>query len=334
MAGEASFRLPRRCPSNGDARFSALLPQHSFAKRHCFRYFNGRVYLNSGAAPTVFDVPGYLLKGTRNALPSVVAEPLSDDEEQGSEIVEEKSVRLRRQPIEGWDCEAQLRRSLLPPTNSTPGQRMSAESKESDGKRPIIRAFHSATRLKRLPEKLRSGDYDRDEEPAKKVPRVSPKLDDSEPRISDDEYHGSESEDLDVPEDLDEEDEFEVSDAESPTMTSSPAAVSRPTTSFTVVRSAKALQQDGKADSPAARPASITTAGTVVELYTKLSQQCAKNEELTKQLAKAHEVITKQNQNVEALQDVIDGLRRRVVAMAAKLGSDEVATDVSGDRKG
>ncbi|XP_077558313.1 uncharacterized protein LOC144173884 [Haemaphysalis longicornis] len=323
-------------------------------ERHCFRYFNGRVYLNSGAAPTVFDVPGYLLKGTRNALPSVVAEPLSDDEEQGSEIVEEKAFDYEGNPLKAGTVkvaklelsrldEAQLRRSLLPPTNSTPGQRMSAESKESDGKRPIIVHVTSLTnsepstrptRLKRLPEKLRSGDYDRDEEPAKKVPRVSPKLDDSEPRISDDEYHGSESEDLDVPEDLDEEDEFEVSDAESPTMTSSPAAVSRPTTSFTVVRSAKALQQDGKADSPAARPASITTAGTVVELYTKLSQQCAKNEELTKQLAKAHEVITKQNQNVEALQDVIDGLRRRVVAMAAKLGSDEVATDVSGDRKG
>lgn len=324
-------------------------------ERQCFRYFNGRVYLNSGAAPTVFDIPGYLLKGTRNTLPPIVAEPLSDEEEdQGSKVVEEKAYDYEGNPLKAGTVkvaklelsrldEAQLRRSLLPPTNSTPGQRMSAESKESDGKRPIIVHVTSLsnnepparpTRLKRLPEKLRSGDYDREfgEEPAKKAPRVSPELDESDPRISDDEYLGSESEDLDVP-DLDEEDEFEESDAESPTATSSPAAVSRPTTSFSVLHGVKAIQQDGKADSPATKPTSSTTAGTVVELYTKLSQQCVKNEELTKQLTKAHEVISKQNQNVEALQEVIDGLRRRIVAMTAKLGSEEAATDVSGDGK-
>lgn len=326
-------------------------------ERHCFRYFNGRVYLNSGAAPTVFDVPGYLLKGTRNATSSIVAEALSEEEGegQGSKVVEEKAFDYEGNPLKAGTVkvaklelsrldEAQLRRSLVPAANSTHGQRMSAEAKESDGKRPIIVHVTSLsnnespsrpTRVKRLPEKLRSGDYDRElnEEPPKKVPRVSPKLDDSEePGISDDEYLGSESEDLDVP-DLDEE-EFEVSDDESPTTTSSPAAVSRPATSFTVLQGTKALQQDGKADSPAAKPANSTNAGTLVELCTKLSQQRAKNEELTKQLAQAHAVITKQSKNVEALQEVIDGLRRRIVAMTAKLSSDGTATDVSGDGKG
>lgn len=314
------------------------------------------MYLNSGAAPTVFDVPGYLLKGTRNATPSIVAEALSEEEgeDQGSKVVEEKAFDYEGNPLKAGTVkiaklelsrldEAQLRRSLVPAANSTPGQRMSAEAKESEGKRPIIVHVTSLstespsrpTRVKRLPEKLRSGDYDREfnEEPPKKVTRVSPKPDDSEePGISDDEYLGSESEDLDVP-DLDEE-EFEVSDDESPTTASSPAAASRPATSFTVLRGTKALQQDGKADSPAAKPANSTTAGTVVELCTKLSQQRAKNEELTKQLAKAHAIIAKQSKNVEALQEVIDGLRRRIVAMTAKLGPDGTTADVSGDGKG
>lgn len=323
-------------------------------ERDCFRYFNGRVYLNSGAAPTVFDIPGHLLKGTRNALPAIVAEAVSDEEreERGSEVVKEKAFDYEGNPLEAGNVKVaklelsrldgeQLRRSVVPSANSTPGQRMSAESKESDGKRPIIVHVTSLsnnepstrpTRLKRLPEKLR--DYDRDfgEEPAKKVPRGSPKHE-PEPGVSDDEYLGSESEDLDMP-DLDEEDEFEVSGADSPNTTSSPAAASHPTTSLTALRGAKVVPEGGKAGSPVAKPASSTTAGTVVELYTKLAQQCAKNEELTKQLAKAREVIAKQNQNVEALEEVIDGLRRRIVAMTAKLSSDATTTDVSGDGKG
>ncbi|KAK8781102.1 hypothetical protein V5799_017558 [Amblyomma americanum] len=217
---------------------------------------------------------------------------------------------------------------------------MSAEAKEADGKRPIIVHVTSLnannespgrpTRVKRLPEKFRSGDYDRNfgEEPPRKAPRVSPKLDDTEPGISDQDDFGSE--DADAP-DLDE-DEYEGSDAEVLVPTSSPGPAiayrSQPSTG-------QGVGPDGKAATQAA-PKSMagTSAGTLVELCTQLEEQRARNEELSRQLTKSKEVIENQNRNIEALEDIINGLRQRVVAMAKKCGSNTKPTDGSGDGKG
>lgn len=331
-----------------------------------FRYFNGRVYLNSGAAPTVFDIPEHLQKGTRctictresdvssvssSAVVSISPEvpttvSTSQLEERAFDYegnpLNSAPVKIAKLELSRLD-EEQLRKALAPPAKGTPGSRMSVEAKEADGKRPIIvhvtslnnssESLGRPTRVKRLPEKFRSGEYDRDfaEEPPRKAPRVSSKLDDTGPGISDDDDFGSESEDVDAP-DLDE-DEYEGSDAEIPVATSSsgPATAYRSQPSSTG-QGTKSVGPDGKAPTPtASKSMAGTSAGTLVELCTQLEEQRARNEELSRQLTKAKEVIENQNRNIEALEDIINGLRQRVVAMAKKCGASTKPVDSSGD---
>lgn len=338
-------------------------------KESCFRYSNGRVYLTSGATPTVFDIPEYLQKGTRctfgtkesdvssvssSGVVSISPEvpttvPKNKIKEKAFDykgnFVTSTPIKIAKLELSRLD-EEELRRHLAPPAKGTPGSLMSAEAKEADGKRPIIVHVTSLstsskspgrpTRVKRLPEKLRSGDYDRDfpQEPPRKALRVSPKLDDTGSGISDDDDFDSDSEDVDAP-DLDE-DEYEGSDAEVPVPTSSsgPGTVYRSQPSSTR-QGAKSVGPDGKVATPTA-PKSMagTSAGTLVELCTQLEEQRARNEELSRQLTKAKEVIENQNRNIEALEDIINGLRQRVVAMAKKCGASTKPADGSGDIKG
>lgn len=329
---------------------------------NCFRYFNGRVYLNSGAAPSVIDIPEHLQKGTRCTIPIKESDassvssspevpttvPMSQIEERAFDYEDKPlnsaPVKIAKLELSRLD-EEQLRRALAPPPKGTPGPRMSVEAKEADGKRPIIVHVTSLsnsseylgrpTRVKRLPEKFRSGDYDREfaEEPPPKAPRVSSRLD-TGPGISDDDDFGSESEDVDAP-DL-EEDEYEGSDTEVPVPTSSsgPATAYKSQPSCTG-QGAKSVGPDGMAPTPiVSKCVSGATAGTLVELCTQLEEERARNEELSRQLTKAKEVIENQNRNIEALEDIINGLRQRVVAMGKKCGASTKPVDGSGDGKG
>lgn len=316
----------------------------------CFRHFNGRVYLNTGATPTVFDIPEHLLKGTRcaresDASSSVVVSPSPEREEAVfvPSAVEERAFDYEGNPLNSAPVkvaklelsrlnEEQLRKALTSPAKVTPaGQRMSAEAKEADGKRPIIVHVTSLgnnepssrpSRAKRLPEKLRSGDFDSDfgEEHPKKAPRLSPNLDDTEAGISDDDDLGDESEDVDAP-DLDEDEYEEGSDGES----------AEPATAYRS-QAIKTAASDGRAEA-APKSTGGASAGTLVELCTQLDEQRTKNEELTKQLAKAKVVIENQNRNIEALEDVINNLRQRIVTMSKKCSASTESAEVSGETK-
>lgn len=322
---------------------------------NCFRHFNGRVYLNTGAVPTVVEIPEHLQKGTRcaresDASSSRVVSPSPEREEDifVPGVVEERAFDYEGNPLNSEPVKVaklhlsrlddeQLRKAVASPAKlTTVGQRMSAEAKEADGKRPIIVHVTSLTnndpgsrpsRLKRLPEKLRSGDFDNDfgEEPPKKTARLESNLDNTTETggISDDDDLGDESEDVDAP-GLDEDEYEEGSDGES----------AEPPTAYRS-QAIKTAALDEKA-TPVAAPKSTgggPTAGTLVELCTQLDEQRIKNEELTKQLAKAKVVIENQNRNIEALEDVINNLRQRIVTMSKKCSATAEPAEVSGESK-
>lgn len=324
---------------------------------NCFRHFNGRVYLNTGAIPTVAEIPEHLQKGTRctresDASSSIVVSPSPERDEDifVPGVVEERAFDYEGNPLNNEPVKAaklhlsrlndeQLRKAVVSPAKLTPvGQRMSAETKEADGKRPIIVHVTSLfnndpgsrpSRAKRLPEKLRSGDFDSDfgEEPSKKMPRLSSNLDDTAEAegLSDDNDLGDESEDVDAP-DLDEEPEIDEDDYEEG---SDEESVEPATAYRSQAITTPAL--DGKV-----APKSTgggASAGTLVELCTQLEEQRTKNEELTKQLAKAKVVIENQNRNIEALEDVINNLRQRIVTMSKKTSASTEPAEVSGESK-
>lgn len=317
---------------------------------NCFRHFNGRVYLNTGAVPTVVEIPEHLQKGTRcaresDASSSRVVSPSPEREEvvfvpavvegrafdyEGN-LLNSEPVKVAKFHLSRLD-EEQLRQVVASPAQlTTVGQRMSVEAKEADGKRPIIVRITSSdpesrpSRMKRLPEKLRSGDFDNNlgEEPPMKAARLESNLDESAEteRISDDGDLGDESDDALG---LDEEEYEECSDGES----------AEPPTAYRS-QAIKTTALDESA-TPAAAPKSAPggpSAGTVVELCTQLDEQRVKNEELTKQLAKAKVEIENQNRNIEALQDVINNLRQRIVAMSKKCSATAEPMEVNGEAK-
>lgn len=208
---------------------------------------------------------------------------------------------------------------------------MSAKAKESDGRRPVIEDITSLSnndassrhaRLKKLPKELRFGDYDSDsnKEAMEEAPRVPPKLEDSVPGVSDEDYLGSKARNLDVTS-LDQ-NVFEAGDAGSSNPTSRLTADSLSLTS-TALEDKKALQPDGKGDSPAADSESSTPVDPAVKLLrTQLHKQLVINEELIGQLTNALSIIKAQNKKIESTADCLEEICGKMAAMTAKLNSD------------
>lgn len=372
-------------------RFHRLCSLHF--EPHCFNVLNGRSYLRPGALPTCNRPASHThnkrsLRGRKRTSPEIFtkipgATPTTTPTP-GKVVVMEKAKSILQkvkpaskevgQPemvaVKGMSTtarsnvpEARSPRQFVPPTRKVAGtQDVIPETPE---KRPIIIHVTSLSagpssqrpsRLKRLPVKLRSGEFEEGAPLAKssrrlRHPEQPPPVGAESSSEADPDAESEPEAELPPDHESDLEEEVEYipddydSDVDAPEAVEDVEDVAKKPASpvkVVTVRAGESLLIS-KRNPPNATPSAAASstlvgsssakdtggdsASSVSQLQADLARERTKNEELTMQFNKAKTVIESQCRNIVALEETINSLRHRLVQMSARCRSDATPTD-------